>query len=395
MYIGPAHSVMRPHLRVAWLRHASLPWHPRAPPQSLVPRRIATTSAQNAAPIDLPKLLVRHGAKDHNSLASFIDYANRTNLSPLRTYYIGTHYEYTTALSFMRLGFSLIRTGKKNDAGIDLIGHWVLAPLSEPLPVIIQCKARKCSLGPAHVRELEGSFRGIPPDWKGKPVLGLLVTTLKATKGTLDALARSPWPMGFVMMSRQGLVQQFVWNRAASDRGLQGVGVTVRHTPRILLSESEREPEEEGQSKKRKTNFANAGTQKDIQLTWMGSPIFPERHTLDQDTLALINLVEPEETFAPVSPRAKPRRGPGRPKKVDQAQLAALWKNALKGTGIGRRPTVHLAPSPRGGQIAKPRKTAVVARPVRPKNAEKRKVGRPKGSKNKPKIDIEAEADAG
>ncbi|KAF2621859.1 hypothetical protein BU25DRAFT_353421 [Macroventuria anomochaeta] len=327
---------MRPFLRVAWLRHASpLPWHPRGTPQSLVPRRIATTSAQNAAPIDLPRLIVKNGAKDHNSLATFIEYATRTKLSPLKSYYVGTHFEYTTALSFMRLGFSLLRTGAKNDAGIDLIGHWVLAPLSEPLPVIIQCKARKCSVGPSHIRELEGSFRGMPPDWKGKPVLGLLVTTLKATKGTMDAIARSPWPMGFVMMSRQGLIQQF--------------------------------------RKKRPSKFANAGTQKDIQLTWMGSPIFPERNTLDQETLNLISLVEPVVEIKPSAPLGQPRRRPGRPKKGEEA-----FFDCLKNTK-GPKPTMHLAPSPRGGQIAVPRVPAKVP-----------KCGRPKGSKNKVKITTHA-----
>lgn len=369
---------MRPHLRVSWLKHASLlPWHPRAPPQSLVPRRIATTSAQNAAPVDLPRLIVPPGHKDHNSLATFIEYANRRNLSPLRTYYVGTHYEYTTALSFMRLGFSLLRTGSKNDAGIDLLGHWVLAPLREPLPVIIQCKARKCSIGPGHVRELEGSFRAMPPSWKNKPVLGLLVTTLKATKGTMDAIARSHWPMGFVMMSRQGLIQQFVWNRAASDHGLQGVGVTVRHTPRVLLPKAEIEDADEGATggKKRPSKFVKSGTQKDIQLTWMGSPIFPERDTLDQETLALMDLnpVEITETVKPVETVAPSKRGPGRPRKGEE--VVAVPVRLRKGA----RRTKHLAPSPRGGQVSTPRIPS-----------EDIKVGRPKGSKNKSKSASEA-----
>lgn len=363
MCFHSSHSVMRPFLRVAWLKHASLlPWHPRAPPQSLVPRRIATTSAQNAAPVDLPKLLVKNGAKGHNSLATFIEYADRTKLSPLKSYYIGTHYEYTTALSFMRLGFSLLRVGSKNDAGIDLIGHWVLAPLSEPLPVIIQCKARKASLSPCHVRELEGSFRGIPADWKKNSVLGLLVTTFKATKGTMDAIARSPWPMGFVMMSRQGLIQQFVWNRAASDRGLQGVGVTVRHTPRALLPKSEIHDDEETLPRKKHTSkVVDGGTQKDIQLTWMGSPIFPERTTLDQETLSLIGLVTPDSAIKPAAPLGRPRRGPGRPKKAEVVVLAK-----------GPKPTIHLAPSPRGGQVAKPRLPAVVAKTSLPKTGRRK-----------------------
>ncbi|RYF38105.1 MAG: DUF2034 domain-containing protein, partial [Cytophagaceae bacterium] len=285
---------------------------------------------------DLPRLIVRNGHKGHDSLPSFIEYANRTNLAPSSSFYVGTHYEYTAALAFMRLGFSLLRVGSKNDAGIDLIGHWVLATLSEPLPVIIQCKARKCSLSPSHIRELEGSFRGVPPNWKGKPVLGLLVTTLKATKGTLEAMARSPWPMGFVMMSKHGLIQQFVWNKAASGQGLEGVGVSMRHTPRALLIESEL-LEAEGdllQHKKRASKFANTGTQKDIQLTWMGSPIFPERTSLDQDTLDMIRTIEAGEDLSrrPSAPLGHPRRGPGRPKieKDALAKVKADYDKALK-----------------------------------------------------------------
>lgn len=364
---------MRPLLRVARLRQPwLLPRHPRNAPQSLVPRRIATTCAQHPAPVDLPRLLVKAGHKDHNSLATFVDYANRTNLSPLKTYYIGTHFEYTTALAFKRLGFSLLRTGGKNDAGIDLVGHWVLAPLSEPLPVFLQCKVRKSTAGPQHVRELEGSFQGVPPSWKGKPVLGLLVTTLKATKGTMDALARSPWPMGFVMMNRNGLIQQFVWNRAASERGLQGVGVTVRHTPRVLLPASELLEENEDSSetpkgKKRSTKFANTGTQKDIQLTWMGSPIFPERETLDQDTLNLIRLVEPEPEYKPVGPHAHDRPTRGRPRKAVDADGVVL-------TTRGPRPTLHLAPSPRGGQVATPRGPAPIPKVKKKRSKTKVKV---------------------
>lgn len=380
---------MRPLLRATRLRQPwLLPRHPRRAPQSLVPRRIATTSATHAAPIDLPRLIVKNGAKDHNSLETFIEYATRTKLSPLKTYYIGTHYEYTTALSLMRLGFSLLRTGAKNDAGIDLIGHWVLAPLSEPLPVILQCKARQCTLGPSHVRELEGSFRGIPPDWRGKSVLGLLVTTLKATKGTMNAIARSPWPMGFVLVSSQGLVQQFVWNRAASDRGLQGVGVTVRHTPRALLAESEilDEGEDPSKHKKRPSKFANAGTQKDIQLTWMGSPIFPERSTLNQHTVRLMRRIEPEVPIKSTASSERVRRGPGRPRKEVATSVAPIK------IIMGRRPTRHLAPAPRGGQIAIPRAPRSPApQPPAPQPpalqppALKRKRGRPKGSKSKNK----------
>jgi hypothetical protein len=106
------HSVMRPPLRVARLRQPwLLPRHPRSTPQSLVPRRIATTCARHAAPVDLPRLSVKHGSPGHNSMTTFMEYATRTKMQTASTVYVGTHYEYTTALALMRLGFSLLRTG--------------------------------------------------------------------------------------------------------------------------------------------------------------------------------------------------------------------------------------------------------------------------------------------
>tara|TARA_R110002003_G_scaffold105_3_gene8742 strand:- start:13495 stop:14664 length:1170 start_codon:yes stop_codon:yes gene_type:complete len=357
-----------------------LRWHPRAP-QS-IPRRIATTSAANAAPFDIPKLILSPGSAHHNSLPTFLEYAKRAKLASNRTVYIGTHYEYSVALALMRLGFSLLRTGKKCDAGIDLIGHWALAPLREPLRVIIQCKARQGSIFPHTMRELEGSFRGTPPDWKNKDVLGLLVTTNKATKGTVEALGQSRYPMGFIMVSREGTVQQLLWNRAASDRGLEGVGVTVRHTPRALLHESElgKEHATAGKPiKKSQTRFQNAGTKKDIQLTWMGTPISTHRNELDQETLNLLRLVKPA-TANPAnipSPAAKPTKNPR-----------------------GRKRTIHHAPVPRGGlvtgKIGRPRASMRMLSTLpevqeqeqepEPQVVEVKKLGRPKGSKNKPKL---------
>ncbi|KAF1835944.1 hypothetical protein BDW02DRAFT_567546 [Decorospora gaudefroyi] len=373
---------MRPSLRPTWPKQRSLhAWLPRAPPHR-VPRRIATTHAQNAAPVDMPKLVVSPGSAHHNSLLSFVEYAKRVNLASGNSVYVGTHYEYTSALALMRLGFSLLRIGRKDDAGIDLIGHWVLAPLREPLPVIIQCKARRMSVSPAHIRELEGAFRGIPPDWRNKDVLGLLVTTLKATKGVLEAVGMSRWPMGFVLVTKTGLVQQFLWNRAASERGLEGVGVTVRHTPRALLAELGEEETEEPSPKtpkKRLAKFKNAGTRKDIQLTWMGSPIFPDRETLDQETVQLMHRVSHApgqgrakgsknkvvaEEIPPPKPQVPPtadtepapkRRGrpigsktKPRPIAVDEPRL----RGRPKGTTT---PFADKVPRPRGGQIPIPR----------------------------------------
>src|SRR4051812_33306749 len=104
---------MRPSLRSIWL----LPRLPRAAPQNVVPRRMNTTSTPKPAPAGIPKLIIAPGSANHNSLSSFLEYAERSQLAPKSTVYVGTHYEYTTALALMRLGFSLLRVGKGGDAG--------------------------------------------------------------------------------------------------------------------------------------------------------------------------------------------------------------------------------------------------------------------------------------
>ncbi|KAL6704056.1 hypothetical protein ACN47E_008820 [Coniothyrium glycines] len=376
---------MRAPLRPQWLTFRPLrPWHPRAPAPTTVPRCIATTDAANAAPIDLPKLVLSPGSSRHNSLPSFLEYAERTKLAPETTLYVGTHYEYVTARALMRLGFSLLRVGRRADAGIDLIGHWVLGPLREPLPVIVQCKVRKTSLGPSHVRELEGSFQNTPADWRRRDVLGLLITTFKATKGMLDALGQSRWPIGFVLVTKSGLVQQFVWNRAAAERGLEGVGVTVRHTPRAMLSDAEVETVDEELpqlARKRLTKFKHAGTRKDIQLTWMGSPIFPERQDIAKETERLFRDIDLDN---------------------ETPRHVTLYKIVKQVEGRPR--TAHLDPSPRGGVVGERKRgkgfagntpeSVIVLPPTKcgddaPTTIDDMpapKRGRPIGSKNKSKV---------
>jgi hypothetical protein len=353
---------MRPFLRPPWPSQTQLlRWHPRAPQRN--PRRIATTSADNAAPVDVPRLILSPGSPNHDSLPSFLAYAKRRQLAPESAQYVGLHYEYTTALALLRLGFSFLRCGKKNDAGIDLIGHWVLPPLLEPLRVIAQCKARNASVAPCNVRELEGSFQGTPADWKKTDVLGLLITTHRATKGTMKAIGESRWPLGFVMISKEGCVRQLVWNRAASDRGLQGVGVTLRHTPRAGLPDCDLPAKTDVKPSKSALKFRTSGTEKDILLTWLGTPIFPDRDDLDPETLKLMRRVRKKRTPIPTLMN-------------------------------GETPAIHRDPEPLGGRVkgtrGRPRKvvfgetkpttttTTPVKRPVR--------VGRPPGSKNKPKF---------
>lgn len=166
----------------------------------------------------------------HKDLPSFLQYAKTTGLDPNSTTYIGTLYEYTVALSLEKYGFSLRRVGGSSDYGIDLLGRWSVPSSTEPLKVLLQCKALSGRIGPHLIRELEGAFVGAPSGWRGSGVVGFLVTERPATKGIRDSMGRSRWPMGFLMCSREGEIQQFLWNRRAEEEGLTGLGVGVQYS---------------------------------------------------------------------------------------------------------------------------------------------------------------------
>lgn len=177
----------------------------------------------------------------HSDLATFLAYAKRSGLNPKSTVYVGTHYEYTTAESLSRYGFSLQRIGGSSDYGTDLLGEWTPPSTSQSLRVLLQCKGGTQKTGPHHVRELEGAFAGAPVGWRGAGVLGLLVSERDATKGVRDALGRSRWPMGYICCSREGLVKQMLWNQQAEEHGLEGFGVVLKRydenkDPELVLS---------------------------------------------------------------------------------------------------------------------------------------------------------------
>jgi hypothetical protein len=204
--------------------------------------------------------IIAPGSEKHNDIQSFLDYAKRLELSNASTVYVGTHYEYTVALSLQSLGFDLTRTGRASDYGIDLLGHWNVPSLPKPIRVLLQCKAHNKGLTPANVRELEGAFPGAPAGWRGGGVMGFLVATNQATKGMRDALIRSHLPMGFLQVTAEGKVLQFVWNHEAAEQGLGGMGVTNRFTP---------QPEEQ-------RNEGN-GLEQEIALTWKGWTLSKEK----------------------------------------------------------------------------------------------------------------------
>ena len=182
-----------------------------------------------------PRLLQPSG--NHHDLSSFLAYADRVNLNTSTNVYKGTLYEYTIASVLSRFNFTLHRSGRSNDLGIDLVGHFHLPSAaaksrsknksSQELRVLVQCKALKPT--PAMVRELEGAYVGAPAGWGSGDVLALLVASKEATKGVRDALQRSRWPMGLMQVTAEGVVKQFLWNAVAEEIGLAGLGVTVKY----------------------------------------------------------------------------------------------------------------------------------------------------------------------
>ncbi|KAK3306655.1 uncharacterized protein B0T15DRAFT_148839 [Chaetomium strumarium] len=203
-----------------------------------------TTAHTTSPPINPPLIYPSAPSPHHTDLPTFLAYAERTNLDPSSTVYVGTHFEYTVSDTLARFGLHLRRVGGVSDCGIDLLGTWSVPSYprrARPLRVLAQCKAVQRP-GPHLVRELEGAFVGAPAGWRGPVgVVGLLVTEKPATKGIRDALGRSTWPMGFVACSREGRVQQFLWNQRAREEGLEELGVTARH----VNGDGEGEPETE------------------------------------------------------------------------------------------------------------------------------------------------------
>jgi hypothetical protein len=191
---------------------------------------------------------------EHHNTASYAAYAERTGLDKTSKLFVGTQYEYTVVDALKRLGYNVRRVGGRSDGGIDLVGTWSVPSTPEALRVLIQCKAtaQNTKVGPHLIRELEGTFVAAPVGWRGPGVLGVLTAQKPATKGMRESLGRSRWPMGYISCSKDGRVEQMLWNRRAEEAGLEGLGVGVQ-----FIDASEDQP---GQPDQR------------LVLTWKGKP---------------------------------------------------------------------------------------------------------------------------
>ncbi|KAJ6188281.1 Endonuclease TnsA N-terminal/resolvase Hjc/tRNA endonuclease C-terminal [Penicillium mononematosum] len=161
-------------------------------------------------------------SQHHNDLTTFLSYADHISLPVTSTVHVGTHYEYTVLQILRRYALSLDRIGGRDDAGIDLVGTWHLPEREREraLRVLVQCKSLKTKLGPNVVRELEGTFRQAPVGWRTGETVGVLVSPREATKGVRDTLARSAYPLFWMMIERDGTLKQALWNARAEELGV-------------------------------------------------------------------------------------------------------------------------------------------------------------------------------
>jgi Protein of unknown function (DUF2034) len=280
-----------------------------------------------------PPPLILPGSQHHSSLPTFLTHARQTNLSPTSTVYIGTYYEYTVLSALAPLGFNLIRVGRTSDAGIDLLGTWTLPHLPAPLRVVVQCKRHARALRPEHVRELEGAVQGAPVGWRG--AVGLLVSPREASRGVRERIWASKLAVGYLMVdadghgngeddayegrsgaeslgdvdaeraaggigdglvTNEGKVRQFLWNWVAQERGLEGLGVTVKYTPM------------DGRDGKE--------IDREIALTWNGWIIKKMKELGPESPTVVVPLESLEQDEIPA-----PKKKRGRPRKTETTEL--------------------------------------------------------------------------
>ena len=202
--------------------------------------------------------IVPRGSEHHHDLDSFVEYTTRTGRDETTNVYRGTYHEYNTARALEEYGFSLERVGRANDLGIDLLGYWRLPMAPHEIKIVVQCKATQTR--PALVRELEGACQGAPLGWRGRDVMALLVSDRAWTPGVQDAIERSSMPLGFMVVTREGVLEQFYWNAAAADAFLTGLHVQPLHNRKTEMRKWN----------KRKKEFVAAGWEEHntIALKW-------------------------------------------------------------------------------------------------------------------------------
>ncbi|TPX59536.1 hypothetical protein PhCBS80983_g02379 [Powellomyces hirtus] len=129
------------------------------------------------------------------------------------TVHVGTSFETSTLRALAHHSMQLRRVGGRDDRGVDLRGSLTLNARDDPpsasdaaaaatVPVIVQCKAERAPLGPAYIRELEGTL--------ARESLGT-VAVMASTNGFTSAAAR------LVFASRAPIAMAVVEHAHAND----------------------------------------------------------------------------------------------------------------------------------------------------------------------------------
>ena len=93
--------------------------------------------------------------------------------------------------------------------------------------MLIQCKAHTTTPpGPNFIRELSGTVAAHSPS-----AVAFLVSIYPCTPGARNALRFATFPMGYLCISKIGIVRQFIWNQAAASLLGARLGVGIRHLP--------------------------------------------------------------------------------------------------------------------------------------------------------------------
>lgn len=96
--------------------------------------------------------------------------------------------------------------------------------------------------------------------------------------------------MGFLKIDHDGRIEQFLWNRSAQARGLEGLGVTIRYLLPPLSGDADPQADEKN---KGVTKGESETAWTDVGLTWDGWPL-PYLKSEEIDSLEGLNMEEVE-----------------------------------------------------------------------------------------------------
>ncbi|GAA5929995.1 hypothetical protein JCM1841_001238 [Sporobolomyces salmonicolor] len=161
--------------------------------------------------------------------------------SPSPTH-LGTAYELLAQSLFSSppYNMSLIRVGGRQDAGVDLRGRWSGTLSGRPAkeavspgtrkpswPILVQCKAEKDRVGPATVRELEGTLQA-----ESFKLSSSRSRRLPSSSRVPSSTARNVEPLGF-LVTLHGFTDDALRRAWASDLPISLLHLAVANPEKL------------------------------------------------------------------------------------------------------------------------------------------------------------------